>query len=155
MIYFSILIIAVVLYFSLIVSVVILDEIATGAGVALFGMIPIVVIAGPWLISYTGHSEDIATIQEQHRVITVYHNRIDSLSERLNKIANNGVSSDALVTMNKDTPIGSIVGSITQFETKIADAEEKKAEAYRSIAQRKIGLTNSVTWFFDGLDEEE
>jgi len=110
-----------------------------------------VVLSLPWFFSYNEHANNIATIQEQHRVIEVYEKRVNSLHEKISHVAKGDINQALL---NADTPIASMVEAITQFEVKLAKAEAKKAEAYKEITSRKLGLLSSVTWFFDDLKEE-
>jgi len=115
-----------------------------------FGMfIVLLIISIPWFISYTKHASNLATIQEQHRVITIYHKRMGSLTERLTNLSRGDVS---IALLNADTPIAALVSSITNMELHIAEAEERKAIAYRSIAARKLGLMSSVPWFFRDIE---
>ena len=118
-----------------------------GAGLMIFAL----VICIPWFFSYNNHASDLAVIKEQHRVVKVYKERIESLTERL-KIASSGDVKIAL--LNADTPIAAIVNSITNMELKIAEAETTKAKAHISVESRKASLLKSVTWFFDSPPED-
>ena len=81
----------------------------------------------------------------------MYEKRVNSLHEKISHVAKGDINQALL---NADTPIASTIEAITQFEVKLAKAEAKKAEAYKEITSRKLGLLSSVTWFFDDLKEE-
>jgi len=143
MIYFGVLLFLLVIFIFTIIH-------EQEAGVPVFFIASLLSI--PWIGSYSNHADNIATIQEQHRVVTVYNNRIEALTLRMKGLSSSDVKMGLL---NADTPIASMVKSVTEFEYKLAEAEEKKAVAYQRIVSRKLGFFNSVTWFFDDIKDDK
>jgi len=143
MIYFGILLFLLVIFIFTIIH----DQ---EASVPVFFIVFLLSI--PWIGSYSRHADNVATIQEQYRVINVYNGRIDSLTNRMSKLSSSDIK---IGLLNADTPIASMVKAVTGFEYKLAEAEEKKAVAYQKIASRKLGFFNSVTWFFDDIKEDK
>lgn len=97
------------------------------------------------IISYQNHASDLATINEQGRVISVYEERKESLEKTLNSFK----YPENISLMNGDSPIASIVKQLSETESDIASAKKKQAEAYINIEGRKLGLMSGVLWFFD------
>lgn len=111
----------------------------TGIGVALaVGFIPGIIVTTVW----TSHAKDLGTIYAQHEVISVYQERVNRLTERLDGF--DYPRQDAALLLNADSPVRSIVESLTEAEAQLAEAESYRAEAIRSIERRRRGPMSGV-----------
>lgn len=108
-----------------------------GLGVAfLLGIFPGGV---PTMIVWAEHAEDLGTISAQQEIIVVYEKQRDDLSKTM---AGFNYPSGAL--MNADSPVRSIVEQLASVEGLLAQARQEKAEAIKSIEQRRYGPLSGV-----------
>ncbi len=99
---------------------------------------PCLASIGPWW----AQAEDLSRIFAQDEVIKVQVERIESLTTRLNKF---NYPRSAL--LNADTPVAAIVTAINDAEKRLAYAKTEKAEAIRSIEQRRYGPFSGAIHF--------
>lgn len=85
------------------------------------------------------HAYDVAAVRAQGPLIQVELNRIERLTNRLNSF---DYPEGAL--MNADSPVSSIVESLSDAENSLASAERVRARSLRSIEERKIGPMSGI-----------
>lgn len=86
--------------------------------------------------SYVSHADDLGTIRGQAAVIKVYEDRITQLESRLSAFK---YPDKAVVSLDADSPVTSIVKSISEAEEQLAQAKRVKASAIVDIEKRKAG----------------
>ncbi len=101
--------------------------------------IPLIIISAVW----HDHAKDLATVDEQQRIIDVYEKQRDDLRETLKTFP---YPKDAAL-MNHDTPVASLVTQLGVVEQSLTKAREREAAAYKSIAATKRGPMSGVVAF--------
>lgn len=94
------------------------------------------------IVPWYDHSSDLATLRHQGELIKVYEERIESLSNTLSDFQ---YPQGAL--MNQDSPVLSIVESISEAEKKLAWIKAEKAKAAISIERRRLGMMSGVIYW--------
>lgn len=116
---------------------------ADGVGFTLFVGLTAALIPGAMtFIPWGFHASDLSRIFAQDEVIKVQVEQIESLTTRLDKF---NYPRSAL--LNADTPVAAIVTAINDAEKRLAYAKTEKAEAIRSIEQRRYGPFSGVIQF--------
>ena len=100
------------------------------------GVILSIVLFGTSICSYMNHVKDLGIIRGQEAVIKVHKERIERLDQRLAKFT---FPKNSVVSLNADSPVSSIVKSLTEAEESVAMAEQVRAKSVVNIAQRKVG----------------
>jgi len=107
-----------------------------------FGLLFGGVLSIPVFVTWSGHSDDLGTIIAQQEVVTVYEKQRDDLNKTME-----GFNYPAGSLMNADSPVRSIVEQLASVEKLLADARAEKAEAIKSIEQRRKGPMSGVISF--------
>lgn len=97
-------------------------------------------------VSSLTHSRDIGTVRAQANIITVYQDRVERLENRLSSFSYPRGS-----LLNADSPVASIVTSLSEAEKELVAADAERAKAVRSIAQRKASVFSFIV---DWMGEE-
>ena len=87
------------------------------------------------------HANDLAIVSEQHHRIAVFEQRIESITNRLQQF---DYPEKPGVSVDSDAPWSSMVMSLTQAETQLAEAKDERALAIRSIEARRHGALSGV-----------
>jgi hypothetical protein len=127
------------------------DLIGMGIGVG------VMLILFPGMIStmmWSDHSDDLGTIVAQQEIIAVYEKQRDDMNKTLAafKYPTSGTTDargqfSVNVNVNADSPVRSIVEQLANVEKLLAEARSDKAEAIKSIEQRRRGPTSGVISF--------
>jgi hypothetical protein len=105
-------------------------------------LIILIVVAFFGFFSALNHVDDLAIVRGQQEVIEVYEDRIKSLETRLNSFK---YPQSAL--LNADSPVASIVNSLSEAEKELK-ANEERAKARRNIIARKAGPFSFVVTIY-------
>ena len=100
--------------------------------------IPLIVIGFTW----NNHAGDLAKIRQSHLLIEVQEERIESLENRLNSF--DFPNGNQLLSLNADTPVGSIVQALSQAEDKLAEVKSERAQASVNIEARSAGPMSGI-----------
>ena len=119
---------------------------ATAMELGIFPLGFVLVLCVLWMGEYTSYVSNIAIIKEQYRAINVQKERLSSLNKNLLVLSTSEIKTALL---NGDTPVASLVASISDAEKQLAYEKTVLASAYKNNEATKLGLLNSVTWFFD------
>ena len=119
-----------------------LDE-AGVAVVVVFGVIFSVLAALPVSAVISRHVGDVAVIQNQIILVEVYEEQIAELDDRLKLME---YPQSAL--LNADSPVSSIVATISEWQNKISQAKADRAEAIIAVEARRMGLFSGVITMF-------
>ena len=92
--------------------------------------------------TWSYHAEDLSIIAYQDLVINDYEERIASLNSRLQAF---DYPKGAL--LNSDTPVASIVKSISEAENGLLDAKTERSKAILSVERTKNGPMSGVISF--------
>lgn len=103
--------------------------------------IALVVILG-FVLPYTSHIRDMSTVNNAQNIISIQEERIERISERLDNVTDKGSSS-----WNADSPVATMMQSLTSAENKISEAGQDILKAKMSIQRRQHGFTSYVLWF--------
>lgn len=115
-------------------------NVAEGIGAFLMATLMAKLFLGvPIFVSWGDHARDLGTIYAQQEVIAVYQDRVDRLNASLKAFDYPKGS-----LLNADTPVASIVASLTEAESQLAKAEHDRAAAIRSVEQRRRGPMSGV-----------
>lgn len=96
------------------------------------------------LYTWGEHVSDISKVVAQDARIEVYTNRIEALNQRLAQFPYPEKSD---ISLDADTPWGSMVKSLTEAESELAFVLDERAVAIRSIEARKRGPMSGVVSF--------
>lgn len=88
------------------------------------------------------HADNIAKVHYQQPVIDTLTERVEGLTERL---ANFDYPRTALV--NRDTPVASLVESLSQAESELANAKMAQGKAIRALESTRLGPMSHVFWW--------
>ncbi len=94
------------------------------------------------MMVWSCHADDIGTIIAQQEVIMVYEKQRDDLNKTMSSFKYPAGS-----LLNADSPVRSIVEQLANVEKLLADARAEKAEAIKSIEQRRVGPVSGVIGF--------
>ena len=114
------------------------DFVSTMCGGCVTLVIPLIVIGFTW----SSHAEDLAKVRQSHLLIEVQEERIESLENRLNSF--DFPSGSQLLSLNADTPVGSIVQALSQAEDKLAEVKSERAQASVNIEARGAGPMSGI-----------
>jgi hypothetical protein len=92
--------------------------------------------------TWSYHAEDLSIIAYQDLVINDYEERIASLNSRLQTF---DYPKGAL--LNSDTPVASIVKSISEAENGLLDAKTERSKAILSVERTRNGPMSGVISF--------
>lgn len=127
------------------------DDIEAVAGLMIVGFFLLLPMGITVLGTWNAHAEDLSKVTTQQHRIEVQERRISQLTERLESF---DYPDSPTVLLNKDTPIASIVESLTEAENKLAQIRDERAKAIRSIESRRVGPVGGiVTIMGDGREE--
>jgi hypothetical protein len=98
------------------------------------------------LMSSMNHANDLGTLRAQKEMVAVYQERVASLDGRLKAFDFPRGS-----LLNADSPVATIVASLSEAEKELATVNAERAKAIRSIAQRKAGVFSVIV---DWMGEE-
>jgi hypothetical protein len=110
---------------------------ALGGGL-LMAALPSLPLSGIW----GNHAADLGTIVAQQEIIAVYEKQRDDLNKTMTSF-----DYPAGSPLNADSPIRSIVEQLANVEKLLADSRAEKAEAIKSIEQRRLGPVSGVIRF--------
>jgi hypothetical protein len=102
-------------------------------------IIPAFFVFTVWAIQAT----DIADYTAQSKIISVYEERITSLTKRLAEFT---YPSDSPVLFNHDSPVAAIVTSISEAEKGLLSARKIEARAYKRLIARRLGPWSGVNF---------
>jgi hypothetical protein len=94
------------------------------------------------LFTWYGHAQELSIIAYQDLVINDYEERIVSLNSRLQTF---DYPKSAL--LNSDTPVASIVKSISEAENGLLDAKTERSKAILSVEKTRNGPMSGVISF--------
>lgn len=89
------------------------------------------------------HVSDVVNRDTAYEVIAEHAKYVDDLERQMKKLPS--ISSGL---MNADTPYASISSQLTAAKAGLMKAKLEKIGYTRSIAKRKAGFTQYVTWFY-------
>lgn len=103
---------------------------------------------------WDSHADDLGTIAAQQEVISVYEKQRDDLNKTLasfkypsGSTADSAAQFSVNVNVNADSPVRSIVEQLANVESLLASARSDRAEAIKSIEQRRAGPASGVIRF--------
>ena len=89
--------------------------------------------------AWVDQADNIGTIDAQNKVIVIYQQQITSLTQELQQF--HYAPGTLLIA---DSPVASVVKSLTEVQEQLTDAEVTKAKAMVSIEQRRHGPLSGV-----------
>jgi hypothetical protein len=106
---------------------------------AVIAAILALILAIPVGCAWTDHGNDLGTIEAQDQVIAVYEQQVTQLKDELQAFHYQPGS-----LLNADSPVASVVKSLTDVQEQLTAARVKKAEAVLHIEQRRRGPMSGV-----------
>jgi hypothetical protein len=88
------------------------------------------------------HAEDLSTIEYQSLNIDIYEGHVASLNKQLNSFKYPNAS-----LLNADTPVASVVKSLTEAQSKLAKAKIERADVIQKVEARRLGPVSGVISF--------
>lgn len=117
-----------------------------GQGRGIFvGVIGLISTAIPVAATWVNHASDLSVVSSYSAVISVYEERTERLADMLAQVTPTGGA-----LMNADTPVASIVASLTEAEEQLAGAKADQANAIVRIEARRRGPMSGVIGFVGG-----
>lgn len=116
------------------------DGVNAGLMSAFIGLAGSLIAAFCW----SEHSDDVSKVVAQQHRIAVFEERIESLNKRLTEF---NYPAKSEISLDADSPWASMVNSLTEAETQLAQAKDERAVAIRSIEARKRGPMSGVVSF--------
>ena len=108
-----------------------------GCGVSI---IPLLIVLSTW----TKYADNLAIVGEQERIIIIYQDQRDRLTETLE---NFDFPKNSIFSVNMDNPISAITKQLAKAEGSLATAKKAKAAAHKKIAATRIGPMSGVIKF--------
>lgn len=105
-------------------------------------IIPATIMSVAVLDVWSSHARDLSIIDNQNLVVANYELRIESLNNKLSKF---NYQSPSL--LNADTPVASIVATISEAETELMRAKTERANAIKNVEARRLGPLSGVISF--------
>ena len=87
------------------------------------------------------YANTVSKIIAQEAIIEVYQERVDTLSQRLEHF---NYPEKPHISLDADTPWASIVTSLSEAESQLAEARKERAVALRSIEALRMGPMSGV-----------
>ena len=114
------------------------NDIETASMVFLLGFL----LSIPPAIIIAVHANQISKIQNQQILIQVYEQEIEALNIRLNEA---NYQQGAL--LNADSPVSSLIMTLSEWQAKSARAKAERAQAIISVEARRLGVMSGVITF--------
>lgn len=115
------------------------DEYLAGS---FFAAVLLFIFGGFTAATWQGHADNIATVHYQQPVIDTLTERVEGLTERL---TNFDYPRTALV--NRDTPVASLVASLSQAEAELSAAKMAQGEAIRALEATRLGPMSGLFYW--------
>jgi hypothetical protein len=143
MLFYILIAVALILFLAVVASFVLYKGIGgevIAAGCGIISGFALLTVINVW----EDHANDIAKVVAQQHRIAVFEERIESLNKRLTEF---NYPAKSEISLDADSPWASMVNSLTEAETQLAQAKDERAVAIRSIEARKRGPMSGVVSF--------
>lgn len=108
-------------------------------------VLPVLFVVIICLSTVVFHTSNLSTLRAQKYVIESEQENVKELEDRLKNLT--GSTKIPTSLMNGDTPVKSLVESITKAQTRLSKSRTEMAEAKKSIVARKMMFPLIVSYF--------